>query len=91
MIETNRAQFTESTNDTYNLYYYVEQNGYVFVRDRPAIIETLYKDYQYRRSINSKNEKFHCPFATSKQPMMKKKRSFAFPIGSNISDLFDTE
>ena len=91
MAQQNYAVFTEATNDTYNLRNYVEKNGYVFVRDRPAITHALYLDYRYRKTISYDNEKVHCPFAKAKEPFLKKKRSFAYPIGSNLSDLFDRE
>ncbi|XP_033149329.1 LOW QUALITY PROTEIN: glutamate receptor ionotropic, kainate 2 [Drosophila busckii] len=91
MIKNNYAVFSDATNDTYNLQNYVNLNGYVFVRDRPAINIMLYKDYLYRKSINLKDEKVHCPFALAKEPFLKKKRAFAYPIGSNLSELFDPE
>ncbi|XP_037822507.1 glutamate receptor ionotropic, kainate 2 [Lucilia sericata] len=91
MAQQNYAVFTDFTNDTLNLLNYVENNGYVFVRDRPAITHALYLDYRYRKTISLTNEKIHCPFAKAKEPFLKKKRSFAYPIGSNLSDLFDRE
>ncbi|KAI8036619.1 hypothetical protein M5D96_010420 [Drosophila gunungcola] len=91
MIQNNYAVFSDETNDTYNLQNYVERNGYVFVRDRPAINIMLYQDYLYRKSISFSDEKVHCPFAMAKEPFLKKKRTFAYPIGSNLSQLFDPE
>ncbi|XP_075161815.1 ionotropic receptor 76b [Haematobia irritans] len=91
MAARNYAVFTEDTNDTLNLHKYVEQYGYVFVRDRPAITHVLYEDYLYRKTISYDNEKIHCPFAKAKDPFLKKKRSFAYPRNSNLSDLFDRE
>ncbi|EDW72688.1 uncharacterized protein Dwil_GK17045 [Drosophila willistoni] len=91
MINNNYAVFSDASNDTYNLQNYVERNGYVFVRDRPAINIMLYQDYLYRKTISYNNEKVHCPFAMAKEPFLKKKRSFAYPIGSNLSVLFDPE
>ncbi|XP_065360019.1 glutamate receptor 2 [Calliphora vicina] len=91
MAQQNYAVFTVATNDTYNLHNYVEKSGYVFVRDRPAITHALYLDYRYRKTISLDNEKIHCPFAKAKEPFLKKKRSFAYPIGSNLSELFDRE
>lgn len=91
MILNNYAVFSDETNDTFNLQNYVERNGYVFVRDRPAINIMLYQDYLYRKTISFSDEKIHCPFAMAKEPFLKKKRTFAYPIGSNLSQLFDPE
>ncbi|KMZ00685.1 glutamate receptor ionotropic, delta-1 [Drosophila simulans] len=91
MIQNNYAVFSDETNDTYNLQNYVEKNGYVFVRDRPAINIMLYRDYLYRKTVSFSDEKVHCPFAMAKEPFLKKKRTFAYPIGSNLSQLFDPE
>ncbi|EDW95231.1 uncharacterized protein Dyak_GE22436 [Drosophila yakuba] len=91
MIQNNYAVFSEETNDTYNLQNYVEKNGYVFVRDRPAINIMLYQDYLYRKTVSFSDEKVHCPFAMAKEPFLKKIRTFAYPIGSNLSQLFDPE
>ncbi|KAH8307426.1 hypothetical protein KR044_011719 [Drosophila immigrans] len=91
MILNNYAVFTDASNDSYNLQNYVERNGYVFVRDRPAINIMLYRDYLYRKSVSFNDEKIHCPFAMAKEPFLKKKRTFAYPIGSNLSELFDPE
>ncbi|XP_037940523.1 uncharacterized protein LOC119673332 [Teleopsis dalmanni] len=91
MIKSNHAVFSEEQNDTSNLRTFVEGDGYVFVRDRPAINHALYIDYRYRKTISVDNEKIHCPFAMAKKPFLKKKRSFAYPIGSNLSELFDPE
>ncbi|XP_017080167.1 glutamate receptor ionotropic, delta-1 [Drosophila eugracilis] len=91
MIQNNYAVFSDETKDSYNLQNYVERNGYVFVRDRPAVNIMLYEDYLYRKSISFSDEKVHCPFATAKQPFLKKKRTFAYPRGSNLSQLFDPE
>ncbi|EDW70384.1 glutamate receptor ionotropic, delta-1 [Drosophila virilis] len=91
MIQNNYAVFTDASNDTYNLQNYVERNGYVFVRDRPAINILLYRDYLYRKSVSFHDEKIHCPFAMAKEPFLTKKRTFAYPIGSNLSELFDPE
>ncbi|XP_064544875.1 glutamate receptor 2 [Drosophila montana] len=91
MIQNNYAVFTDASNDTYNLQNYVERNGYVFVRDRPAINIMLYRDYLYRKSVSFHDEKIHCPFAMAKEPFLTKKRTFAYPIGSNLSELFDPE
>ncbi|XP_030385532.1 glutamate receptor ionotropic, delta-1 [Scaptodrosophila lebanonensis] len=91
MIQHNYAVFSDATNDTYNLQNYVERNGYVFVRDRPAISHMLYHDYLYRKTVSKSDEKVHCPFAMAREPFLKKKRTFAYPIGSNLSELFDPE
>ncbi|XP_023173114.1 glutamate receptor ionotropic, delta-1-like [Drosophila hydei] len=91
MIQNNYAVFTDNSNDTYNLQNYVERNGYVFVRDRPAINIMLYRDYLYRKSVSFSDEKVHCPFAMAREPFLTKKRTFAYPIGSNLSELFDPE
>lgn len=91
MAENHRAVFSLDINDTVNLRTYVEEQGFVFIRDRPAITHTLYTDYRQRRATSMNDEKVHCPFAQAKYPILKKKRSFAYPIGSNLSHLFDRE
>nr|QKN21173.1 ionotropic receptor [Zeugodacus cucurbitae] len=89
MIRNSHAVFSKSSNDTFNLQNFVEKDGYVFVRDRPAINHVLYADYRYRKTISMNDEKLHCPFAMAKEPFLKKNRSFAYPMGSNLSELFD--
>lgn len=91
MIYKRRAIFTENINDTDTLMDFVEKKKYVFVRDRPALDHLVYRDYRYRKTISYDNEKMHCPFAKSYQPFLTKKRSFAYPRGSNLSALFDPE
>ncbi|KAL9909618.1 ionotropic receptor 76b [Glossina fuscipes fuscipes] len=91
MAENDRAVFSLDINDTTNLRTYVEEQGFVLIRDRPAITHTLYTDYRQRRATSMNDEKVHCPFAQAKHPILKKKRSFAYPIGSNLSHLFDRE
>lgn len=70
---------------------YVENKGFVFIRDKPAIEILQYKDYMMRKDSNRENERAHCPFATAKKAIWTKKRGFVYPIGSNISKLFDAE
>lgn len=91
MVSDNLAEFTITNNDTDNLINYVEQKDYVYIRDRPAIIEALYANYRYRRMVKADDEKLHCNLAMTKEPILKKKRAFAYPIGTNLSDIFDIE
>lgn len=91
MIANNLAEFTTSRNDSENLINYVEKSDYVYIRDRPAIIEALYDNYRYRRLVSADDEKLHCNLAMTKEPILKKKRAFAYPIGTNLSDIFDIE
>lgn len=91
MVDNKQAVFTDLINDSLTLQNYVERHGHVFVRDRPAINHVLYLDYRYRKTISMDNEKIHCPFAMAKEPFLKKKRAFAYPMGSNLSHLFDPE
>lgn len=85
------AKFVESTEDADILKDYVEKKGFVFVRDKPAMSIMLYKDYMIRKDLSLDNERIHCPFAVAKAPFMTKKRGFVYPIGSNLSKLFDAE
>ncbi|XP_037908321.1 ionotropic receptor 93a isoform X2 [Hermetia illucens] len=91
MVAKNRAYFTMGLNDTETLMDYVEKKNYVFVRDMPAMKHMLYLDYRYRKQISMTDEKIHCPFAVSKVPFMRKKRSFLYPLQSKWSPLFEPE
>lgn len=90
MYNEGRAIFSDKQdNDTLNEYVY--KDGYVMVRDRPAINHLIYHDYQERKSKNPTDEKKQCPFATAKEPFMRRKRSFAYALDSEFSTLFDPE
>lgn len=78
------------TNDGAYLNTYVEGKNHIFVRDRPAIDHLIYRDYQQRRDQTA-DEKTHCPFATSKYPFLRRKRAFAYPMGTEWNALFDPE
>lgn len=90
MYDDHRIVFSDkSDNDTLNEYVY--RDGYVLVRDRPAINHLIYSDYQERKLKNPTDEKKQCPFATAKAPFMKRKRSFAYSITTELNFLFDSE
>lgn len=90
MYDEQRAVFTDkSDNDTLNEYVY--NDGFVLVRDRPAISHLIYSDYQERKIKNPIDEKKQCPFATAKKPFMKRKRSFAYQLDFKFNELFDPE
>lgn len=90
MYDNHHIIFSEKTdNETLNDYVYKE--GYVFVRDRPAINHLIYNDYILRKKINPNDERKQCPFATAKDPFMKRRRSFAYQLGSELNSLFDSE
>lgn len=91
LVDKKVAQFVDITNDRQILNDYVEKKGFVYVRDKPAMSIMLYKDYMDRKGKSKDNERIHCPFAVAKKPFMTKKRGFVYPLGSNISKLFDTE
>lgn len=91
LVDKNVAQFVDLKTDKAILEEYVEKKGFVFVRDKPAMSIMLYKDYMYRKDLSKENERIHCPFAVAKAPFMTKKRGFVYPVGSNISKLFDAE
>lgn len=91
MVKNNHAIFS-AENDTQNLLDFVEKKDYVYVRDRPAIDHLIYRDYRDRKTRILNDEKAQCPFAVSKTPFIKRKRTFAyskenFPYNS----LFDPE
>lgn len=90
MILRGRAEFN-TKNDSDNLVEFVENKNFVFIRDRPAIDHLIYQDYQRRKIQSATDEKRQCPFATSKIPFMKRKRSFAYPSTSEYNELFDPE
>lgn len=89
MYDRGKVSFI-AANDSDYLEDYVEQKNFVFIRDRPAIDHLIYKDYQRRRATAA-DEKMHCPFATSKYPFLKRKRAFAYPMGTEWNALFDPE
>ncbi|KAL5290263.1 RNF10 family protein [Megaselia abdita] len=91
LVDKNIALFVDDQVDEKILKDYVEKKGFVFVRDKPAMSIMLYNDYMKRRTLSLDNERIHCPFAVAKAPFMTKKRGFVYPIGSNISRLFDKE
>lgn len=91
MFNTTRAQLTTNSDDRENLISYVQDKDFVFVRDRPAMDHLIYKDYRIRRKLSATDEKMHCPFATSKQPFIKRKRAFAYPQNTIWNTLFDPE
>lgn len=90
MYEKNRIIFSDkSDNDTLNEY--VFRDGFVLVRDRPAINHLIYNDYKERKIKNPSEEKKQCPFATAKSPFMRRKRSFAYNLNLDLNILFDPE
>lgn len=90
MYDDHRIVFSDKPdNDTLNEYVLTED--YVLVRDRPAINHLIYNDYQDRKSKNPTDEKKQCPFATAKEPFMKRKRSFAYTINTDLNIIFDSE
>lgn len=90
MVDNHRIVFSDkSDNDTLNEY--VFKDGYVLVRDRPAITHLIYSDYQERKKNNPGDEKKQCPFATAKEPFMKRKRSFAYRLDNEYNHIFDPE
>lgn len=90
MYDDHRIIFSDkSDNDTLNEY--VFRDGYVLVRDRPAINHLIYNDYQERKQRNPTDEKKQCPFATAKDPFMKRKRSFAYNLATDLNIIFDPE
>lgn len=90
MYNRGRATFNER-NDSENLRDLVERRNFVFIRDRPAIDYLIYQDYQRRKSESATDEKKQCPFATSKIPFLKRKRTFAYPPNSKYNEIFDAE
>lgn len=91
MLNNSRAVLS-NLSDPDNLKTYVENNHYVYIRDRPAVDHLIYQDYKERREKNSmSDEKVHCPFATSKYSFMRRKRTFAYQPNTTWNALFDPE
>lgn len=91
MVQNNHAIFS-AENDTQNLKAFVEEKDYVYVRDRPAIDHLIYKDYRERKTVYLNDEKKQCPFAVSKTPFIKRKRTFAYSKENfPYKNLFDPE
>jgi glutamate receptor, ionotropic, invertebrate len=91
LVDKKLAEFTGDTNDSDILMKSVEKKNYVFVRDKPAVDHMIYRDYKYRKQIDQTNEKIHCPFAMAKNPFLKRKRAFAYPLKTKWNALFDPE
>lgn len=91
LVDKKVAWFVSANSDEEILEQYVQKKGMVFIRDKPAIQILQYRDYMIRKELTKTNERIHCPFAIAKRPIMKKKRGFIYPVGSNISKLFDSE
>lgn len=90
MYDSHRIVFSDkSDNETLNKYVFGQ--NFVLVRDRPAINHLIYSDYQDRKLKNPTDEKKQCPFATAKEPFMKRKRSFAYNLNTPFNLLFDPE
>lgn len=89
MFDRGKVDFVNRNESDY-LNDYVQKKNYIFVRDRPAIDHLIYRDYQRRRDQMA-DEKTHCPFATSKSPFLRRKRAFAYPMGTEWNTLLDPE
>lgn len=79
----------KSDNDTLIQHVYAE--GYVLVRDKPAISHLIYDDYLVRKRRWPQDDKRQCPFAAAKEPFLRRKRSFAYPLNSEINMIIDPE
>lgn len=93
MVLKERGVFTNSTNETATLFDYVYEDGYVLIRDRPAVDHLIYADYKYRRALRipEATERVLCPFAVSQKPFMTRKRSFAYNKNFPFKELFDPQ
>jgi len=89
MVDKKLAQFTKQNNDTDILLNQVLKKNMVFIRDRPAIDHLVYSDYLKRKEETS--ERRQCPFATSTEVSLRRKRGFAYPIGSKWRELLDPQ
>ncbi|XP_070502352.1 glutamate receptor ionotropic, delta-1 [Chironomus tepperi] len=87
MVEKNLGIFSNKNNDTDILLNQIMKKDYVFIRDKPAIDHLVYNDWRKRKTMPS--ERLQCPFALSKLSSLRRKRGFAFPIGSKWRPLFD--
>ncbi|CAG9802412.1 unnamed protein product [Chironomus riparius] len=87
MVEKSLGIFSNKNNDTDILLNQIMKKDYVFIRDKPAIDHLVYNDWRKRKTMPS--ERLQCPFALSKLSSLRRKRGFAFPIGSKWRPLFD--
>lgn len=78
-------------NDTEILRDRVEKKKYLYIRDRPAMDHLRYEDYKYRKTKSKSEEKKHCPFAVAKDPILRRIRAFAYPIGTKWHRILDPE
>lgn len=90
MVTRQRVEFVDALNDTNTLNTFVQQDNYVFIKDRPGIDYLIYHDYQYRKTIGI-TEREHCPFAIAKKPFLLKRRSFVYNKKFKYGPLFDPE
>lgn len=91
LVDKRLADFTKSLNDTEILLYQVQKKKFVFIRDRPAVDHLIYEDYRIRKTLSKTDEKVHCPFATTEEPFIRRKRAFAYPKDSKWNLLFDPQ
>uniref|UniRef100_A0A336K8J6 CSON003923 protein n=1 Tax=Culicoides sonorensis TaxID=179676 RepID=A0A336K8J6_CULSO len=87
------GEFIEITqmNDTDILRDRVEKKKNLYIRDRPAMDHLRYDDYKYRLTKSRNDEKKHCPFAVAKDPLLRLRRGFAYPLNTKWNRLFDPE
>lgn len=90
MYDDHKIVFTEKP-DKNTLNDYVFEQGYVLVRDRPAITHLIYNDYQERKQRNPTDESKQCPFAMAKDAFMKRKRAFGYRHGFEFDAIFDPQ
>ncbi|XP_063708736.1 glutamate receptor ionotropic, delta-2 [Culicoides brevitarsis] len=87
----NRDYAYNTMNDTEILRDRVEKKHYLYIRDRPAMDHLRYEDYKYRKTKSKSEEKKHCPFAVAKEPLLRRGRAFAYPLGTKWHSIFDPE
>lgn len=90
MYDNHHILFSDKS-DNETLHEYVYKGDYVLVRDRPAINHLIFNDFIARKKITPDDERKQCPFATAKEPFIKRRRSFAYQLDSELNLLFDAE
>ncbi|XP_026747395.1 glutamate receptor ionotropic, delta-1 isoform X2 [Trichoplusia ni] len=84
MISNNHARFLSVRNDKDFLDYV--KKGAVLVKEQTVVDHLMFFDYNSKKDVEESDK---CTYVLAPKAFMKKQRAFAFPIGSNLKNLFD--
>lgn len=84
MISNGRARFLSVRNDKDFLD--SVKRGAVLVKEQTVVDHLMYNDYTSKKDVEEADK---CTYVVAPNAFMKKQRAFAYPVGSNLKDLFD--